>query len=157
MGTTLSYLTSLYGTGSDNMLAMLYGFSGQAGSSSSQNPVTAVASAEQYQAKDIKLANKLTRTRWNLVVQTYEFANEGLGAIQGPRVLSTIASAYAEVTWHHSLDAATPGLSKPLTFRGEVNQIPGDPVMRNVVTTALGIPLVGAPLRPAALRTSDTK
>ena len=40
-----------------------------------------------------------------------------------------------------------PGLSNALTFRGEastinsVDQILGDPVMRKVVTTALGIPL----------------
>ena len=41
----------------------------------------------------------------------------------------------------------TPGLSNALTFRSEastitsVDQILGDPVMRTVVTTALGIPL----------------
>ena len=58
MGTTLSYLTSLYGTsggtGSDSMLATLYGFAGQTAASSGQNPVTALTSAEQGQTKDIK-------------------------------------------------------------------------------------------------------
>jgi Protein of unknown function (DUF1217) len=218
MGTTLSYLTSLYsagsGTGADSMLATLYGFAGQTGSSSGQNPVTALTSAEQGQTKDIKataaefavkravdaftagaskaktvqqllanpavmqvlltangladqipytalaqktlqsnvndpksLANLLTDTRWKPVVQTYDFANKGLGVIQNPKVLSTIANAYAEVTWRQSLDATTPGLSNALTFRAEastitsVDQILGDPVMRTVVTTALGIPL----------------
>jgi hypothetical protein len=218
MGTTLSYLTSLYAAGgangSDSMLATLYGFASQTGTSSGQNPATALASAEQGQTKDIKataaepavkravdafaagvskaktvqqllanpavmqvlltangladqipytalaqktlqsnvndpksLANKLTDTRWKPVVQTYDFANKGLAVIQDPKVLSTIASAYAEVTWRQSLDATTPGLSNALTFRGEaskitsVDQILGDPVMRTVVTTALGIPL----------------
>jgi hypothetical protein len=218
MGTTLSYLTSLYsagsGTGADSMLAALYGFAGQTGSSSGQNPVTALTSAEQGQTKDIKataaefavkravdaftagaskaktvqqllanpavmqvlltangladqipytalaqktlqsnvndpksLANMLTDTRWKPVVQTYDFANKGLSVIQNPKVLSTIANAYAEVTWRQSLDATTPGLSNALTFRAEastitsVDQILGDPVMRTVVTTALGIPL----------------
>src|SRR3984957_12810520 len=217
MGTTLSYLTSLYGTsggtGSDSMLATLYGFAGQT-ASSGQNPVTALTSAEQGQTKDIKataadpavkravdaftagvskaktvqqlltnpavmqvlmtangladqipytalaqktlqskvndpksLANMLADTRWKSVVQTYDFANKGLSVIQNPKVLSTIANGYAEVTWRQSLDATTPGLSNALTFRGEastitsVDQILGDPVMRSVVTTTLGIPL----------------
>jgi hypothetical protein len=182
MGTTLSYLTSLYGTsggtGSDSMLATLYGFAGQTAASSGQNPVTALTSAEQGQTKDIKataadpavkravdaftagvikaktvqqlltnpavmqvlmtangladqipytalaqktlqsnvndpksLANMLADTRWKSVVQTYDFANKGLSVIQNPKVLSTIANGYAEVTWRRSLDATTPGLS----------------------------------------------
>ena len=93
------------------------------------------------------LVNQLTDTRWKPVVQTYDFANKGLSVIQTPSVIATIASAYAEVTWRTSLDAATPGLSNALTFRQNaatvrsVDQILGDPVLRSVVTTTLGIPL----------------
>jgi hypothetical protein len=113
-----------------------------------QVPYTALAvKALQSSLTDPKsLANTLTDTRWKPVVQTYDFANSGLKIIQTPTVLSTIANAYAEVTWRQSLDATTPGLSNALTFRGEastitsVDQILGDPVMRTVVTTALGIP-----------------
>ena len=67
--------------------------------------------------------------------------------IQNPKVISTIANAYAEITWRQSLDATTPGLSNALTFRAtassftSVDQILGDPIARQVVTTALGIPL----------------
>jgi hypothetical protein len=92
------------------------------------------------------LANTLTDTRWKSVAQTYNFATKGLAVIQNPSVISTIANGYAEVTWRKSLDAQTPGLSNALTFRAEastitsVDQILGDSVMRNVVTTALGIP-----------------
>jgi hypothetical protein len=93
------------------------------------------------------LANKLADTRWKPVVKTYDFANKGLNVIQDPKVISTIADAYAEIIWRKSLDATTPGLSNALTFRKEastitsVDQILGDPIMRNVVTTALGLPL----------------
>jgi hypothetical protein len=93
------------------------------------------------------LANTLSDTRWKPVAQTYDFANKGLSVIQSPSVISTIDNAYAEVTWRHSLDATTPGLSNALTFRAKastitsVDQILGDPIMRTVVTTALGIPL----------------
>ena len=93
------------------------------------------------------LANTLTDTRWKSAAQTYDFANKGLSVIQDPKVIDTLANAYAEVTWRKSLDATTPGLSNALTFRAQgrtitsVDQILGDPVMRRVVTTALGIPL----------------
>ncbi|MBV8455275.1 MAG: DUF1217 domain-containing protein [Acetobacteraceae bacterium] len=92
------------------------------------------------------LVNKLSDTRWQSVVQTYDFANKGLSVIQNPQVIQTIANGYAEVTWMNSLDATTPGLSDALTFRQEassitsVDQILGDPIMRTVVTTALGVP-----------------
>lgn len=92
------------------------------------------------------LVNKLSDTRWKTVAQTYDFANKGLSVIQQPQIISTIANAYAEVTWRQSLDATTPGLSNALTFRQEaagiksVDQILGDSVLRTVVTTALGIP-----------------
>jgi hypothetical protein len=95
---------------------------------------------------DTSLASKLPDTRWKSVAQTYDFANKGLSVIQNPSVVETISNAYAEVTWRQSLDATTPGLSNALTFRSEastitsVDQILGDPTMRTVVTTALGIP-----------------
>jgi hypothetical protein len=92
------------------------------------------------------LASKLSDTRWQALVKTYDFANGGLGNLQKSGVLDTLASGYAEVTWRQSLDATTPGLSNALTFRSEassitsVDQILGDSVMRTVVTTALNIP-----------------
>ncbi|MBS0558611.1 MAG: DUF1217 domain-containing protein [Proteobacteria bacterium] len=93
------------------------------------------------------LVNKLSDTRWKTTAQTYQFATAGLSVIQSPSTISTIANAYAEVTWRTSLDATTPGLSNALTFRASaatitsVDQILGDPILRNVVTTALGIPV----------------
>jgi len=92
------------------------------------------------------LVNQLTDTRWKSVVQTYDFANKGLSIIQNPKVIQTIANGYAQVTWLQSMDSTTPGLANALTFRQEassitsVDQILGDPVLRTVVTTALGIP-----------------
>ena len=92
------------------------------------------------------LVNQLTDNRWLTVNQTYDFATKGLSVMQNPKVLATIANSYAEQTWYQSLNAATPGLSNALQFRAEAStitsaaQILGDPVMRSVVTTALGIP-----------------
>jgi hypothetical protein len=93
------------------------------------------------------LAVTLPNANWKTAAQTYDFYNQGLSVIQQPSVLDSIANAYAEVTWRQSLDTTTPGLSNALTFRSEastitsVDQILGDPVLRDVVTTALGLPL----------------
>lgn len=94
------------------------------------------------------LANKLahTNSQWLSVARTYDFASKGLSVIQDPKVLSAITNGYSEVMWRQSLDKQTPGLSNALyalqnakNFTSAV-QILGDPVMRNVVTTALGMP-----------------
>jgi hypothetical protein len=92
------------------------------------------------------LVNQLSDTRWKTVATTYNFATQGLSVLKQPKVLADIANGYAEVTWRQSLDATTPGLSNALTFKSEAStvtsalQILGDPVMRDVVTTALNIP-----------------
>ena len=92
------------------------------------------------------LASKLTDARWLAVAKTYDFANQGLAALKQPKVLDSIANGYAEVQWRTGLDKATPGLSKAIDFRSRAagitsaTQVLGDPVLRDVVTVALGIP-----------------
>ncbi len=92
------------------------------------------------------LASQLTNTAWKSTAATYNFATKGLTVLKDPNVLNTVANAYAEVKWRQSLDATTPGLSDALTFRTSVanaknvDDILGDPVLRRVVTTTLGIP-----------------
>lgn len=92
------------------------------------------------------LVFKLSDSRWKPAVQTYDFAHKGLSVIKDPRVIDKLADAYAEVKWRKSLDEKTPGLSNALTFRAQAGsvtsalQILGDPVLRSVVTVALGIP-----------------
>lgn len=92
------------------------------------------------------LASKLSDTRWLAIAKTYDFANKGLSALKTQSVLDTITSGYAEVQWRESLDQTTPGLSTALDFRRRaatitnVDQILGDKNLREVVTTALGIP-----------------
>jgi hypothetical protein len=92
------------------------------------------------------LANTLTDTRWKTLAQTYDFAGNGLSAIQAPSTLATIAKSYAQVTWQATQDAVAPGLTNALSFKAKasgitsVDQILGDLTLRAVVTTALGIP-----------------
>jgi hypothetical protein len=92
------------------------------------------------------LANQLTDTRWKTLASTYNFAANGLAAIKTPAAIAAISDAYVKATWQHNEDAVTPGLSNALAFKAQasaitsVDQILGNPTLRTVVTTALGIP-----------------
>ena len=92
------------------------------------------------------LANQLTDTRWKTLAQNYDFSATGLASFQNPATIASIANLYATDTWETNQDQVTPGLSNALAFKAQastitsVDQILGDPMMRTVVTTALGIP-----------------
>jgi hypothetical protein len=92
------------------------------------------------------LANQLTDTRWKTLATTYNFAVNGLTSIQTPAAIASITAAYTKATWEAGEDAVAPGLSNALDFKARastmtsVDQILGDPSIRSVVTTALGIP-----------------
>ncbi len=92
------------------------------------------------------LVNKLTDSRWQTLAKSYNFATNGLSAIQNPTAITSIANAYAQATWQSNQDSVTPGLSNALAFKSQaagitsVAQILGNMTVRTVVTTALGIP-----------------
>ena len=114
-----------------------------------QYPALAQKALTSDPSDTTSLANQLSSTNsaWLATAKIYQFATKGLSVLQQPAVISTVTNAYAEYTWRQGLDQSTPGLSNALTFRSEAGsitsalQILGDPVMRDVVTTALGLPL----------------
>lgn len=95
------------------------------------------------------LANQLSATNsaWLAVAKTYDFAKNGLAELQDPKVQAALTNGYAQTQWEQSLDQQTPGLSSAMQFQGNaasitsVDQILGDQVNRDVVLTALSIPL----------------
>jgi hypothetical protein len=93
------------------------------------------------------LANKLSNTSWASAAKAYNFYSNGLSNIQTPATIASITNAYAETVWRNSLDSTTPGLANALTFRSSasaitnVDQVLGNSVLRDVVTTVLGLPL----------------
>ena len=95
------------------------------------------------------LANQLaaTNSAWLTAAKTFDFAKNGLTGLQNPQVQASLANAYAQIRWEQSLDQQTPGLSSAMQFQSQaasitnVDQILGDPVNRDVVLTALNIPL----------------
>jgi hypothetical protein len=97
-------------------------------------------------AQPRSLVNQMHNTAWSNTVKTFNFARNGLAALNNPTALATLTNAYAEIMWRQSLDKATPGLANALAFLQQaksitkVDDILGDPINRDVVTTALGIP-----------------
>lgn len=95
------------------------------------------------------LANQLsgTKSAWLAAAKTYDFAKNGLSVLKDEKVLDTLANGYAEIKWRQAQDKQTPGLSSALQFQSQASkitdviQILGDPVNRDVVLTALNIPL----------------
>ena len=114
-----------------------------------QIPYTALAQQALMSnpADSSSLANQLSNTSWASAATAYNFYANGLTNIQNPVTIASISNAYAETVWRQSLDVTTPGLSNALTFRASasaitsVDQILGNSVMRDVVTTVLGLPL----------------
>ena len=112
----------------------------------SQAGYTALASKALLSdtSKAGSLASTLSNPLFLATAKTYDFANKGLSVLRG--AVAGVAQGYAEVQWRTDLDASTPGLSNALDFRSRastissVDQILGDPTLRTVVTTALGIP-----------------
>jgi hypothetical protein len=111
-----------------------------------QYPALAQKALMSDPADSNSLVNKLGDTNLLNTAKSFDFANNGLAALQNPQVINTLANGYAEVLWRQSLEQATPGLSNALAFLGQasaiksVDDILGDPVNRAVVLTALGIP-----------------
>lgn len=92
------------------------------------------------------LVNRMASPRWKAVVKAFDFAKAGIDALKDPALQTKLADGYVEVTWRKGLEKATPGLPDALDFRERAGKfksaidILGDPVLRRVVTTALGIP-----------------
>jgi len=92
------------------------------------------------------LANQMGDYGLLNTVLTYNFAQNGLKALQDPKAMAALTNAYTEVMWRQSLEQATPGLSNALTFLEQAssiksaNDILDNMVNFEVITTALGIP-----------------
>ena len=111
-----------------------------------QYPALAQKALLSDPAQSDSLVNKLNDTNLANAAKSFNFAKNGLAALQNPTVIASLSHGYSEVLWRQSLDQATPGLSNALAFLSQahsiksVDDVLGDPVNRAVVLTALGIP-----------------
>ena len=92
------------------------------------------------------LLSRLPDTRWKAAAATLNLRERGIAALRDPKVQASLADGLRRMAWKNELDAGQPGVGDALLFRSRASAatnayaVLGDPVLRRVVTTALGLP-----------------
>lgn len=93
-------------------------------------------------------ANQMGRAQpaWLALAREMDFRRDGLANIKNSTAVARLQADYVEARWVDSLEQQAPGLSFAFEFKQRARTIDseirvlGDPVVREVVTTTLGIP-----------------
>lgn len=92
------------------------------------------------------LLARLGDRRWKSAAATLNLASRGLAGLRDPKVQAALADGLRRLTWQRGLDAEQPGIADAMAFRERAGRaktaydVLGDPVLRRVVTGALGLP-----------------
>jgi hypothetical protein len=92
------------------------------------------------------LLSRLTDSRWRDAARSLDLFRRGLDGLRDPQVQKRLADGFTQYRWRQSQDQAAPGISDALYFQSRAKDVKdvfallGDPVMRRVVTGALGLP-----------------
>ncbi|TCH98649.1 DUF1217 domain-containing protein [Roseococcus sp. SYP-B2431] len=98
--------------------------------------------------KDTKsLVNRLADTRWKAAAEALQLGTKGLDALRDPKVQATLKEGLQRARWQDDLETKQAGLGDAVVFQeraaavdGNVYAVLGDPVLRRVITGALGLP-----------------
>jgi hypothetical protein len=99
--------------------------------------------------KDEKsLANTLGDRRWKSAAETLSLAKGGITALRDPQLQASLADGLRRAQWNQNLEKEQPGLGDAVLFKeratavdGNIYAVLGDPIIRRVVTGALGLPM----------------
>jgi hypothetical protein len=92
------------------------------------------------------LPNKLSDKRWLAMAQTLNLAKNGIDSLRDPKLQATLLEGLKTARRREELEAQTPGLGDALLFQQKAASVTtglevlGNPILRRVVTGALGIP-----------------
>jgi len=92
------------------------------------------------------LLARLPDSRWKEAAATLNLHERGIAALRDPKVQASLADGLRRMAWKSELDAGQPGIGDALLFRDRASAatnayaVLADPVLRRVVTTALGLP-----------------
>jgi hypothetical protein len=92
------------------------------------------------------LLSRLSDTRWRDAARTLDLGRRGLAGLRDGAVQQRLAEGFTQFRWRQAQDRTTPGVADALYFQGrapevrDVFNVLGDPVLRRVVTGALGLP-----------------
>lgn len=98
--------------------------------------------------KDPKsLANTIGDKRWKAAAETLQLGTRGIAALREAGVQSSLAEGLRRAQWNQNLETEQAGLGDVMLFRERASgaskniyAVLGDPIIRRVVTGALGLP-----------------
>ncbi len=98
--------------------------------------------------KDPKsLANTIADKRWKSAAETLELGKRGIAALRDPELQAGLADGLRRAQWNENLENEQAGLGDAVLFRERASAaseniyaVLGDPIIRRVVTGALGLP-----------------
>lgn len=108
--------------------------------------VTRTLTSDYLDSTSLAARMGATRGAWYETAMAYDFHYSGMEVLKKPESIAEIKEGYAQALWRESLEASAPGVSYALAFKERAStldtayKILGDPVGREVVTTALGLP-----------------
>ncbi len=92
------------------------------------------------------LLARLPDKRWKAAAEALNLQERGLEALRDPKTQALLAEGLRRLSWQKELDADQPGISDAMLFRERAASVTsaydllGDPVLRRVITGALGLP-----------------
>lgn len=94
------------------------------------------------------LANRLQDKRYKDAAKMFNFAELGLEGIKNPEVKGKFVESYVQQRYEEKLAETNPAIPDAMAFQREAKErdfsnpydVLGDPLIRRVVTTALGLP-----------------
>lgn len=98
--------------------------------------------------KDPKsLVNQLSDSRWKAAAESLQLGTKGIDALRDPKVQATLNEGLQRARYQDDLEAKQTGLGDAVVFQdraaavdGNIYAVLGDPILRRVVTGALGLP-----------------
>lgn len=112
-----------------------------------QQPGLAMRALLSDPADPKALVNRLSDRRWKGAAEALRLDQRGLAALRDPQVQARLVDGLNRAKWREELEANQPGLGDALLFRERAAAgaegafaVLGDPILRRVVTAAVGLP-----------------
>ncbi len=92
------------------------------------------------------LLARLPDSRWRAAAATLNLHERGVAALRDPKVQASLADGLRRMAWRNELEAGQPGVGDAVLFRERASsatsayEVLGDPVLRRVLTAAVGLP-----------------
>jgi len=112
-----------------------------------QQPGLAMRALLSDPADPKSLVNRLPDRRWKAAAEALNLGQKGINALRDPAVQERLAEGMRRSRWRDDLEAQQPGLGDAVLFQeragsvdNNIYRVLGDPVLRRVITGALGLP-----------------